>query len=136
MYEAEVKDQGWCILKTTAGQEGYFPRSYIEPAGAIAAVGTSAVSTQLKCEMHNKSCSAANLMQEPNPLTQGVTMRCVYKLGMECKGAVAVAPLSVDHHAASQATHATMLLTAQAKAEYMARNTAGQQGASGAAPVW
>jgi hypothetical protein len=128
----EVKDQGWCILKTTAGQEGYFPQSYIEPAGAIAAVGTSVVSTQLKCEVHNKSRSAANLMQEPNPLTQGITMRWVCKPGMECKGAVAVAPLSAAHHAASQATHASMLLAAQAKAhEYMAQHAAGQKGADG-----
>ena len=33
----EFKDQGWCILKTTAGQEGYFPQSYVRPAGAISA---------------------------------------------------------------------------------------------------
>ena len=27
----EVKDAGRCILKTTAGQQGYFSQSYIEP---------------------------------------------------------------------------------------------------------
>ena len=131
----EHKDQGWCILKTTAGQEGYFPQSYIEPAGAIAAVGQSAVassSAAIRCEIHNKNRSAANLMQEPNPVTGGVTMRWVCKPGCECKGAVAVAPPSAAQQVANQASHASMLLAAQsAAAEYMAKHAAGQQPADG-----
>ena len=126
----EIKDQGWCILKTTAGQEGYFPQSYIEPAGAIAAVGTPAVASnvQVRCEVHNKNRSAANLMQEPNPLTNGVTMRWVCKPGMECKGAVAVAPPSAAQRAATQASQAQMLAAAQqAAAEYMAKHAGGQK---------
>ena len=61
---------------------------------AVAAVGTSAISTQLQCEVHNKNRGAGNLMQEPNPLTQWATMRWVCKPGMKCKGAVALAPLA------------------------------------------
>ncbi len=36
----EVKDAGWCLLKTTAAQQGYFPLSYIEPASG-ASCGTT-----------------------------------------------------------------------------------------------
>ncbi len=35
----ELKDLGWCVLRTTAGEKGYFPMSYIEaaaPGGAMA----------------------------------------------------------------------------------------------------
>jgi len=64
------------------------------PKANSCAVGTSAISTQLQCEVHNKNRGAGNLMQEPNPLTQGVTMQWVCKPGMKCKGAVALAPLA------------------------------------------
>ena len=130
----EFKDQGWCILKTTAGQEGYFPQSYIEPAGAIAAVGPPAVASnvQVRCEVHNKNRSAANLMQEPNPLTGGATMRWVCKPGCECKGAVAVGPPSAAQQAATQASQAQMLAAAQAAAaEYMAKHAGGQKPSDG-----
>jgi hypothetical protein len=49
---------------------------------ARSSVRTPAVSTQMKCELHNKNRSTANLTQELNPLTQGV--RWVCRQGMEC----------------------------------------------------
>ena len=127
----EFKDQGWCILKTTAGQEGYFPQSYVEPAGAISAAprgGGAAPSGTMRCEVHGKNRSATVLMEEPNPLTGGATMRWVCKPGCECKGASSVGPPS----AAQQASHAQMLLAAQAAAaEYMAKHASGQTTADG-----
>ena len=132
----EFKDQGWCMLKTTAGQEGYFPQSYVRPAGAISAApprGGAAPSGTMRCEVHGKNRSATVLMEEPNPLTGGATMRWVCKPGCECKGASSVGPPS----AAQQASHAQMLLAAQAAAaEYMAKHASGQTTAADGSREW
>ena len=127
----EFKDEGWCILKTTAGQEGYFPQSYVRPAGAISAAprrGGAAPSGTMRCEVHGKNRLATVLKEEPNPLTGGATMRWVCKPGCECKGASSVGPPS----AAQQASHAQMLQAAQAAgAEHMAKHASRQTTADG-----
>jgi hypothetical protein len=32
----EMKEQGWCVLRTAAGMKGYFPQSYLAPAAPAA----------------------------------------------------------------------------------------------------
>jgi hypothetical protein len=34
----EMKEQGWCVLRTAAGMKGYFPQSYLAPAAPAAPV--------------------------------------------------------------------------------------------------
>ena len=58
---------------------------------------------QERCEVHSKNRSATNLVQEPNPLTNGVTMRWVCKPGCECKGGVSAGPRSAAQQAPAAA---------------------------------
>ena len=38
----EMKEQGWCVLRTAAGMKGYFPQSYLAPAPAAPVVAMQA----------------------------------------------------------------------------------------------
>ncbi len=89
----EHKDQGWCTLKTAAGQEGYFPQSYVELAGntSVNQASGNTSQTNMRCSLHGKARSAGNLISEPDPLVVG-GVRWVCKAGCECKGTGAFPP--------------------------------------------
>ena len=58
----EVKDAGWCLLKTTADQQGYFPLSYTEPASG-ASCGTTEFLQLLE---GNERCQKQRKQQDEN----------------------------------------------------------------------
>eukprot|EP00283_Hemiselmis_rufescens_P021944 CAMPEP_0173439396 /NCGR_PEP_ID=MMETSP1357-20121228/20931_1 /TAXON_ID=77926 /ORGANISM="Hemiselmis rufescens, Strain PCC563" /LENGTH=329 /DNA_ID=CAMNT_0014404761 /DNA_START=51 /DNA_END=1037 /DNA_ORIENTATION=- len=94
----EIKDAGWCTLRTNTDKEGYFPLGYLEeisPPGvpiqsyaSQTGVGVAAAGGNQRCALHGKNRSVSNLNAEPDPATGGMTTRYVCKPGCECKGAL------------------------------------------------